>query len=110
MMTIEEFYKDHEIDDDFDEIFYQKSYTETESFYQPYCLANNIDDKHRLFFHWYLYQHLGYDKYYKHNPNRNNEINKLVSTNIYHPMICKNIQQKQNNIKIVEELIYDTIN
>ena len=45
-MNIEEFYKNH--------IFYQEKYTDTKEFYQPYCIENNIDDKHRLFYHYMI--------------------------------------------------------
>lgn len=53
--SIEEFYKIHTLDKDFDEIIYQNKYPETKDFYQPHCKDNNIDDKHRLFYHYYHY-------------------------------------------------------
>lgn len=55
MVEIVDFYKTHHIDDDFDEVFYSKEYPETKNFYKTYCLNNNIDDKHRLYFHYYNY-------------------------------------------------------
>ena len=51
-MDIVEFYKTHQVDDDFDEFFYSEYYPETADFYKKYCSNNNIDDRHRLFFHW----------------------------------------------------------
>jgi hypothetical protein len=54
-MDILEFYKNNKIDMDFDEHFYAARYPETKDFYQPYCKHNNIDDKHRLFFHYAMY-------------------------------------------------------
>jgi hypothetical protein len=52
---INEFYKIHKINNSFDEVLYKKTYPETENFYQPYCKDNFIDEKHRLYFHYYLY-------------------------------------------------------
>ena len=46
---------DIKIEDDFDEIFYQKEYPDTKDFYQPYCVNHNIDDKRRLFYHYKTY-------------------------------------------------------
>ena len=54
-MDILTFYQSHKINKDFDEILYQSRYPETLGFYQPYCNENNIDDKHRLYFHYHLY-------------------------------------------------------
>lgn len=51
---IREFYKIHKVDPDFDEVFYAKKYPETAGFWKPFCEKFNIDDKHRLFFHWYM--------------------------------------------------------
>jgi hypothetical protein len=51
-ISIDKFYQDHKVDINFDEIFYQDKYPDTKDFYQPYCRENNIDDKHRLFFHY----------------------------------------------------------
>lgn len=55
MDDIEEFYKTNKVDKDFNEFLYQKDYPETKNFYQPYCKENNIDEKHRLFFHYMQY-------------------------------------------------------
>ena len=46
---------DVKIDDDFDEIFYQKEYPGTKDFYQPCCTNYNIGDKRRLFYHYKTY-------------------------------------------------------
>ena len=54
-MNIEEFYKNNILDEDFDEIFYQEKYPEVQEFYHPYCIENNIDDKHRLYYHYKKY-------------------------------------------------------
>jgi hypothetical protein len=54
-MDIVEFYKTHKVDDDFDEVFYSEQYPETKDFYQPYCKNNSIDDRLRLFFHYFYY-------------------------------------------------------
>lgn len=53
--NISEFYKDNKIDDDFDEIEYKILHPQANNFYQPYCKQNNIDDRHRLFYHYYFY-------------------------------------------------------
>jgi hypothetical protein len=52
---ITKFYQMFSIHGDFDEVLYQRQYPELVDFYQPYCKENNIDDKHRLFFHWHRY-------------------------------------------------------
>lgn len=54
-MDINKFYKNNIVEKDFDEVLYQKKYPETKDFYQPYCKNNNIDDKHRLYFHYINY-------------------------------------------------------
>lgn len=54
-ISIEEFYQQNIVDPDFDEIFYESCYPETKEFYQPHCQINNIDNKHRLFFHYVMY-------------------------------------------------------
>lgn len=54
-MDIIEFYKNNKLDINFDEVLYQEQSPETKNFYQPYCRNNNIDDKHRLYFHYRLY-------------------------------------------------------
>lgn len=51
-ISIDQFYKENSLDIYFDEKFYSSRFPETKDFYQPYCLANNISDKHRLYFHW----------------------------------------------------------
>lgn len=40
---------------DFDDEFYQKTYPDVENFFTPFCLANNISDRVRLYFHWIHY-------------------------------------------------------
>lgn len=54
-LSIEEFYQHNQIDESFNEKFYQEHHPETIGFYQPYCKHNNIDDKHRLYFHYKTY-------------------------------------------------------
>jgi hypothetical protein len=49
------FYKNNKINNNFNEILYKVAYPETVDFYQPYCRDNSIDDKHRLYFHYSLY-------------------------------------------------------
>lgn len=51
---------DIKIDDDFDEILYQKEYPETKDFYQPHCTNYNIDNKCRLFYHYKTYGNNNY--------------------------------------------------
>ncbi len=50
-----DFYLFNKIDESFDEIAYQNKFPETKNFYQPECTNNNIDDKHRLYFHFKNY-------------------------------------------------------
>lgn len=52
MTNISEFYKINKVNLNFDEEFYSKRFPYTKNFYQPYCRINNIDEKHRLYFHW----------------------------------------------------------
>ncbi len=54
-MNIVEFYRIHKVDDDFDHDYYEKSHPETETFYQVFCDTHNIDDRHRLYFHYVQY-------------------------------------------------------
>lgn len=54
-ISIQEFYKTHRVDDNFDEVLYSEQYPETKDFYQPHCKANGIDEKHRLYFHCVMY-------------------------------------------------------
>jgi len=53
--NIEEFYQYNNIDVSFDAKFYESIYPETKDFYQPHCQENNIDDTHRLFYHYKNY-------------------------------------------------------
>lgn len=53
--SIEEFYKFNNVDESFNEKLYLEIHPETAGFYQPYCQQNNIDDKHRLYFHYRNY-------------------------------------------------------
>jgi hypothetical protein len=55
ILDINEFYKVNRLNHSFDEILYKQAYPETDSFYQPYCRDNFIDEKHRLYFHYHLY-------------------------------------------------------
>lgn len=55
MNPIDIFYRNNDVNPNFDESFYQERYPETIDFYQPYCKDKNIDDKHRLYYHWTLY-------------------------------------------------------
>ena len=59
-MSIEQFYTDQIIDDNFDEVFYSQEYPETKDFYQPHCKISNIDDKHRLFYHYKTHGNTNY--------------------------------------------------
>lgn len=54
-LDINEFYKINKLNHSFDEVLYKKTYPETDTFYQPYCQENFIDEKHRLYFHYHLY-------------------------------------------------------
>lgn len=54
-ISIEEFYQNNQVDDKFDEIFYQGHYPQTQDFYQPHCKDNHISDKYRLYYHYVMY-------------------------------------------------------
>lgn len=51
-MDILSFYKYNKVDPEFDEIYYSEAHPETKDFYQPYCSSNNINNKHRLYYHY----------------------------------------------------------
>lgn len=52
-LSIKDFYAVNHVDSDFDEFFYKNQYPLTKTFMKEYCDENNIDDRHRLFYHWY---------------------------------------------------------
>lgn len=54
-ISIEEFYKTNIVPLSFNEKFYANRFLETKEFYQPYCIDNNIDEKHRLYYHYKLF-------------------------------------------------------
>lgn len=54
-ISIEEFYKENNIHEDFDEVFYTKRYDGLTDFYQPHCRDNFISEKKRLYFHFIMY-------------------------------------------------------
>lgn len=55
ILSIEQFYQDNIIDNDFDENFYIKEYPITETFYQPHCEALGFTEKERLYYHYYYF-------------------------------------------------------
>ena len=69
--SIEGFYLENELDHCFDEKDYEDKHPETKDFYQPHCKNFNIDDKHRLFYHYmsYAFPYESQDilSFYKHN-------------------------------------------
>lgn len=73
MSDIEIFLSKNTIDPSFDEIFYQSQYPETKTFYEPYCTMHKIDNKSRLFYHYFTY---GIDGGYAPN------LNEFLSKNI----------------------------
>jgi hypothetical protein len=98
-MTIEQFYTDQIIDNDFDEIFYSQEYPVTQDFYQPHCKISNIDDKHRLFYHYKTYGNTNYKnlleknhKIFLPNVHRRKPFNKLaIVTSFFNPCAYENI-------------------
>ncbi len=65
-VNILDFYKNNEVLEEFDHEFYNNKYRGLEDFYQPYCKENNISERKRLFFHWFLH---GFDFGYSPSPN-----------------------------------------
>lgn len=55
LLGIREFFKIHHVDKDFDEKFYSNHYPYLKNYHQPFCEKHGIDDRHRLFFHWYYH-------------------------------------------------------
>ena len=49
--SIEDFYKENALPEEFDEIFYANKY-DVKNFYQPYCKDNGFTEKQRLYYHW----------------------------------------------------------
>lgn len=54
-ISIKEFYQNNKVDPDFDEVKYLAKKPDTKYFYKPFCEQEDIDDKHRLFYHYMLY-------------------------------------------------------
>ena len=54
-LSIVEFYKTNSVEESFDEKFYQNAHPDSKNFYQPFCSDSGIDDRHRLYYHYYLY-------------------------------------------------------
>lgn len=54
-MTIEQFYDQYAVDQNFDEASYLIAYPYVIDFYQPHCRDNNISEKHRLYFHYIMH-------------------------------------------------------
>ena len=59
-LTIQDFYKQHEIDTSFDEKFYESTFKDIsaeglKSFYQPFCKENGFSEKQRLYYHYYYF-------------------------------------------------------
>jgi GR25 family glycosyltransferase involved in LPS biosynthesis len=110
-MEIKQFYETNTIENDFDEIFYQKEYPKTKQFYQPYCKNNNIDDKHRLYYHYKLYGENKYKNLEEKNKNkfipiispRKKVENKLaILTTFFNP--CNYINLKYNYLKFSKHI------
>lgn len=105
-ISIEEFYKNHKIDDDFDGEFYSVEYPETKNFYQPHCKENNIDDRHRLFYHWYFHGKKDYQKNYQKLYFQPDE--KFLDIDVSVVVGCKN-REEMLNISIHSWIKYDPI-
>lgn len=96
---IQAFYTDHIVDEDFDEIFYQKQYPDTKDFYQPACANHGIDDRHRLYFHWWNHNKKGFKNLVEQQSNSlqrhvepRKRLNKLaVVTSFFNPCNYTNI-------------------
>ena len=54
-MDIVNFYKQNTVDKSFNHIAYQQHNPKTNDFYQPYCKDHNIDEQHRLYFHYKMH-------------------------------------------------------
>jgi translation initiation factor 2 beta subunit (eIF-2beta)/eIF-5 len=55
LSDIDSFYITNKLNDSFDEEFYSHKYPETKDFHEPHCSILGIDNKHRLFYHWFFY-------------------------------------------------------
>lgn len=51
-ISIKEFFETTDVDESFDEKLYALRHPDLEKFCQPYCKENNIDEKHRLYYHY----------------------------------------------------------
>lgn len=98
-INIENFYRNQNIDDDFDETFYGKEYPATLNFYQPHCSLSGIDDRHRLFYHYKIYGNTNYKNLLEKNYNifvpkisKRKLFNKLaIVTSFFNPCEYDNI-------------------
>lgn len=107
-VSIEEFYKNHKIDDNFDVKFYSTEYPDTKDFYQPYCKDNGIDDRHRLFYHWFFYGNK-----YLFQKNRNHIVyfkpdKEFLDVDVSVVLGCKN-REEMLNISIHSWIKYEPI-
>jgi len=66
-MHIVDFYNQNTIDKSFNYIAYKEQNPHTNGFYQPYCEDNNIDEQHRLYFHYRMY-YVGNDESFFEKP------------------------------------------
>ena len=105
-MDIIEFYRHYKINPNFKHEKYRKKYPETDSFYQPFCLQNNISDKYRLYFHYAIYGTEGsqdisrINKFYRVNinPSRLESIDKVVPV---HPNFLDSYNKHVNRGKFI---------
>ena len=119
-ISIEEFYQKNKVDADFDEVFYQNNYPATKDFYQPYCKENNIDDKHRLYFHYMMYgqnqtpspyQHK-YESTYEENYQtikEKTDYTKIIQSFVYNPKISILLSCYNSNIEYLRLCIQSVI-
>ena len=53
--TIDDFYKNNDVAEEFDADFYAEQHLNIKDFYQPHCRDNFISEEKRLYYHWFFY-------------------------------------------------------
>jgi len=105
-MDIVEFYKHFRLNPEFNEAKYREKYPETDGFYQPFCLNNNISDKHRLYFHYVMYTYKEAESLSKINQKHKININPKLFGNIEKvvPVHPNFLDSYYKNFKIGKEI------
>lgn len=109
-MDINEFYKNNEVHEDFDHLYYVERYEKVANFYQPYCSENNISDRKRLYYHYMFHgKELGFQPHALKRIKQYEEYNQdILNEPITVVVGCKD-REKMLNISLRSWLLHDQI-